>query len=214
MTSTTGLRETLTAIRDALLSPINSGAIVDTMWMPGEPYPTETVIDFIDNALSASMAGPVPELVEAARMARTRLQRFADEANAGNVQAGGRELARQIWGAFAEFDALAASPAPALPEAPVAWRIWSDMQKGWIVVTTSTRPDGDGWQPLYTSPVQVEREAAIENLRGKLQHYAEKQREFADDPRLRERFAGLAVATSDALKLLGAEPRSLSRTEP
>ncbi len=45
-------------------------------------------------------------LVDAAKMARTRLQTYADQANAGEAQAGGRELARKIWGAFAEFDAL------------------------------------------------------------------------------------------------------------
>lgn len=49
------------------------------------------------------------EMVEAARMARARLKAFADAANAGHSQAGGRELARKIWGAFAEFDALEAA---------------------------------------------------------------------------------------------------------
>lgn len=51
-------------------------------------------------------------LVEAAKMARTRLQTFADHANRGEAQAGGRELSRKIWGAFAEFDAIATGSPP------------------------------------------------------------------------------------------------------
>jgi hypothetical protein len=43
--------------------------------------------------------------VEAAAMAKTRLDHFADYANAGKVHYDARELKRKIWGAFAEFDA-------------------------------------------------------------------------------------------------------------
>jgi hypothetical protein len=43
--------------------------------------------------------------VEAAAMAKTRLDHFADHANAGKVHYDARELKRKIWGAFAEFDA-------------------------------------------------------------------------------------------------------------
>lgn len=48
-------------------------------------------------------------LVFAMQMARTRLEKFADGANAGLAQAGGRELKRKIWGAFKEFDELQAA---------------------------------------------------------------------------------------------------------
>jgi chromosome segregation ATPase len=48
----------------------------------------------------------ITSLREVADTARTRLQHYADEANAGRQQAGGRELSRKIWGAFAELDAL------------------------------------------------------------------------------------------------------------
>lgn len=50
--------------------------------------------------------------VEAAQMARARLMAFADAANAGEAQAGGRELARKVWAAFAEFDAIRALANP------------------------------------------------------------------------------------------------------
>ena len=43
--------------------------------------------------------------IEAATWARTRLHNFALEAQAGRVQAGGRELERKVWGAFSDFDA-------------------------------------------------------------------------------------------------------------
>ena len=46
------------------------------------------------------------EIVEAAKMARTRLEDFADKANAGTVHYSARELKRKIWAAFVEFDEL------------------------------------------------------------------------------------------------------------
>lgn len=45
------------------------------------------------------------EKVAAAEMAKTRLNDFADKANAGQVHHDARELKRKIWAAFAEFDA-------------------------------------------------------------------------------------------------------------
>lgn len=45
-------------------------------------------------------------VIEAAQMARKRLEDFADQANAGKVHHDARELKRKIWSAFAEFDAL------------------------------------------------------------------------------------------------------------
>lgn len=88
--------------RDAWLS---IGYVVKPLYATPEPRGDMRVID---------------EIVEAARMARTRLMAFADAANAGHAQAGGRELARKVWGAFAEFDALDAAIAkhgePGTPE--------------------------------------------------------------------------------------------------
>lgn len=43
--------------------------------------------------------------VDAATMARTRLDDFADKANAGLVHHDGREWKRRIWAAFSDFDA-------------------------------------------------------------------------------------------------------------
>jgi hypothetical protein len=43
--------------------------------------------------------------IEAAAMARTRLEDFADKANAGQIHYDARELKRRIWAAFADFDA-------------------------------------------------------------------------------------------------------------
>jgi hypothetical protein len=54
-----------------------------------------------------------PSLVEAYKMARTRLERFADEAQAGRVHYDARELKRKIWGAFSDADAL---------PSPTAWQ--------------------------------------------------------------------------------------------
>lgn len=48
-------------------------------------------------------------VIEAAQMARRRLEDFADQANAGKVHYSARELKRKIWSAFAEFDALVTS---------------------------------------------------------------------------------------------------------
>ena len=46
----------------------------------------------------------IEQLKTTARMAKTRLERFADEANAGHVHYDARELKRKIWSAFADFD--------------------------------------------------------------------------------------------------------------
>ena len=46
------------------------------------------------------------EKVEAAKMARKRLEDFADQAQAGRVHYDARELKRKVWAAFAEFDSL------------------------------------------------------------------------------------------------------------
>jgi hypothetical protein len=50
-----GLSDALTKVRDAILSPINSSAIVDTVWMPvpGATFSIETLVDFIDAALQS-----------------------------------------------------------------------------------------------------------------------------------------------------------------
>ena len=45
-------------------------------------------------------------VIEAAQMARRRLEDFADQANAGKVHYSARELKRRIWAAFADFDRL------------------------------------------------------------------------------------------------------------
>jgi hypothetical protein len=59
------------------------------------------------------------EAIEAAKMARTRLMRYANAVERGEVQGGGREFERRIWGAFSDFDqavdairALKSDPAP------------------------------------------------------------------------------------------------------
>lgn len=44
-------------------------------------------------------------ILGAATMAKNRLNTFADQANAGQVQYSARELSRKIWGAFSDFDA-------------------------------------------------------------------------------------------------------------
>jgi hypothetical protein len=53
-------------------------------------------------------ASPAPsdDVIEAFQMARTRLENFADDANAGNVHYSARELKRKIWAAFADVEAL------------------------------------------------------------------------------------------------------------
>lgn len=43
--------------------------------------------------------------VVAAEMARTRLNDFADKANAGQVHHDARELRRRVWASFSDFDA-------------------------------------------------------------------------------------------------------------
>lgn len=48
-------------------------------------------------------------IIEAADMARKRLEDFADQANAGKVHYDARELKRKIWAAFAEYDAIRAA---------------------------------------------------------------------------------------------------------
>jgi hypothetical protein len=52
------------------------------------------------------------DAIDAAELAHARLDQFADAANAGTVQAGGRELKRKVWGVFAEFDALSRGAPP------------------------------------------------------------------------------------------------------
>lgn len=47
-------------------------------------------------------------LEEAVAMAKKRLDNYADMANAGQVQSDGRSWKRQIWAAFADYDALIA----------------------------------------------------------------------------------------------------------
>jgi hypothetical protein len=72
----------------------------------GEARANAAFIARLDPTTVSSLVTELRELreaVEAARMARTRLYRFADEANAGRAEAGGRELSRKVWGAFAEF---------------------------------------------------------------------------------------------------------------
>jgi len=49
------------------------------------------------------------KVIEGAKMARTRLERFADEANAGRVHHDARELKRRVWASFADFDAAITS---------------------------------------------------------------------------------------------------------
>ncbi len=58
------------------------------------------------------------DLIESGKMARTRLMNYANAVQRGEVQGGGREFERRVWGAFSDFDqacdAVAAnSPAPA-----------------------------------------------------------------------------------------------------
>lgn len=55
-------------------------------------------------AIDAERLGRAADLLEFGDRARRRLEQFADLANSGAVQAGGRELKRKIWGAFAEYD--------------------------------------------------------------------------------------------------------------
>lgn len=50
-------------------------------------------------------------------MARTRLESFADAANAGKVHHDAREWKRRIWAAFADYDAIRAlSQSPQEPK--------------------------------------------------------------------------------------------------
>jgi hypothetical protein len=48
------LRVALTKVKEAIESPLNKFAVADTIWMLGEPFPTETLLDFIDAALNQS----------------------------------------------------------------------------------------------------------------------------------------------------------------
>lgn len=78
----------------------------------------------IDKHLQAFMAPPTDlsvgssDLIESGKMARTRLMNYANAVQRGEVQGGGREFERRVWGAFSDFDqacdaAAANSPAPA-----------------------------------------------------------------------------------------------------
>lgn len=48
---------------------------------------------------------PMQARIEGARMAKTRLDNFADQANAGTIEYNARELKRKIGAAFADLDA-------------------------------------------------------------------------------------------------------------
>lgn len=74
--------------------------------------------------LGVVSVGPAPsdhlmgykEAIDAAKMARTRLMTYANGVQRGEIQGGGREFERRIWGAFSDFDQACdavASPSPA-----------------------------------------------------------------------------------------------------
>lgn len=52
-----------------------------------------------------SLLAKAADAIDGANMARTRLDDFADKANAGLVHHDAREWKRRIWAAFADFDA-------------------------------------------------------------------------------------------------------------
>ncbi len=72
----------------------------------------DTATEFMNEAIAQSVnlvetaEADVARMRETVQMARTRLDQYADAANAGQAQGGGREFKRKIWGAFADFDAL------------------------------------------------------------------------------------------------------------
>lgn len=59
-----------------------------------------------DTCFIAMQMRQIDQLRQAATMAKTRLDDFADKANAGHVHYSARELKRKIGAAFADFDAL------------------------------------------------------------------------------------------------------------
>jgi hypothetical protein len=70
-------------------------------------------------------------LEDAASMARSRLENFADAANAGRVHYDPRELKRRIWAAFSEFDAaLTAAPSPSPSSETVAEQLYEALKHG------------------------------------------------------------------------------------
>lgn len=59
------------------------------------------------------VVGSHVEAIEAAKMARTRLMQYALAVERGEVQGGGREFERRIWGSFSDFDQAVAALASA-----------------------------------------------------------------------------------------------------
>lgn len=73
------------------------------------PYETAREIAAILRAVPPQTTPPVrlmgyEEAIEAAKMARTRLMTYANGVQRGEIQGGGREFERRIWGAFSDFD--------------------------------------------------------------------------------------------------------------
>lgn len=71
---------------------------------PEYHFTSDQLSDYLDKVREAWRAAEVEPLRAAAVMAKTRLDDFADKANAGQVHYSARELKRKIGAAFSDFD--------------------------------------------------------------------------------------------------------------
>ena len=124
--------------------------------------------DALERDCSYDLDDPIPYLREAARRlralgalteaigwARKRLDDRALRCQSGEIQDGGREWQRAIWGAFSDVDTvLEAFPEPVALE-PVAWRFPNDTNTIWEYTRDEEHADEmrrrrGCAEPLYT----------------------------------------------------------------